>query len=132
MSHVVEIQMEVRDLEALAVAATALGCVLNLNQKRFDKWGAQGDCLHAIAVVGNEKAYEIGVVANSDGEPGYNLHWDQFNGGYGLVDKVGVDACLLMQEYTVEVSRKELLAQGCSVEVERTEDGRAILRAIQP
>jgi hypothetical protein len=53
---------------------------------------------------GNDQAYEIGIVTRRDGKPGYLLLWDFYQGGYGLVDRVGENAKRLQQLYALEVT----------------------------
>lgn len=117
MSHVVKVELLVKDLDALAVAANKCGCELVRNQKTY-KWYGRfmgdyqmpegmtendlGKCDHAIRVKGAAShTYEVGVIKNKNSE-GYSLFYDFFQGGYGLEEKVGKQMGLLKQEYTVQ------------------------------
>lgn len=77
MSHVVKMgEIEVNDLEALAVAARIRGLefVQNVNQHRYYQ-GQYSPCSHIIRLPNaKEGTYEVGVVKNDQG--GYNLAHD--------------------------------------------------------
>ena len=122
-SHVVKIEVEVRDLDALERAAQSLGLQLCRGQRKYAWFGeymgdtalpagvtpAQlGKCDHALHL--NSEAYEIGVVDNHDGT--FGLLWDFFCGGYGLQDAVGEGCSKLIARYGVEVARSSATAQG--------------------
>lgn len=140
MSHVATIDLVIEDLDALAKACDELGLELRRGQTSF-KWFGQwvndydannaayrngistddyGRCEHAIAVKGNDQAYEIGLVKAADGR-GYKLVFDFFAGGYGLMEKVGNDCDKLRQEYAV--SKATITAH---------KQGYRVLRAPQP
>jgi hypothetical protein len=134
MSHVAKIEMEIKDLAALEDAA-----------KRTYKWYGYsvgdyplpegftkedlGKCEHALRIPGNNRAYEVGVVARRDGRPGYTLLWDFWSGGYGLVDKVGKDGNKLKSEYTAAVAVKHYTSKGYRVQRSYKEDGTIVVRA---
>lgn len=120
MSHVVNMGIVVQSLEALKKACEVLGTLEFVQDQTNFKWYGQwmndysgqdaayrqgvdpkeyGKCLHAIRVKGKEGAYEIGVVKNRNGE-GFLLVWDNWMGGYGLVEKVGQQGEILFREYT--------------------------------
>lgn len=127
MSHVVKLAVMVRDLDALAAAATALGCELVTGQKTHRYYAnAQGKCEHAIRVVGNESAYEIGVVRGTDGN--WELQADFWQGGRGLAEKVGTGAVKLRQEYAAQVAEKQARRMGKRVHRSVREDGSIVLR----
>jgi len=120
-SHVARVEVDVRDLDALAVAAQRCGLVLNRGQKTYRWFGeAVGDdlgkCDHAIGVVNPVKVrgqlpYEIGVVARQDGT-GYDLLWDFFAEGYGLQRLAGEKCSTLIGEYLHAVAEKAAAQQG--------------------
>jgi hypothetical protein len=105
MSHTVEIKdLLIRDLAALGRAATRLGLELVMGQTNYRWYGTVvgdhplptgftsqdiGKSEHAIRIPNQPDAYEIGIVTRRDGLPGYALHWDFWNGGYGLTDRIG-------------------------------------------
>jgi hypothetical protein len=130
MSHVAKIEVEIKDLEALRSAAASLGLELVDRQTTYRWYGRRvgdtklpdgftaaelGTCEHALRVVGEPSAYEIGIVARRDGGAGYTLLWDSWNGGYGLVEKVGAGAALLKQAYGVAVATRVALRAGYRV-----------------
>lgn len=119
MSHIAEVNLLVQDLNALQRACQRLGLELVRHQQSYRWYGRSvgdyplptgftkdelGTCEHAIRIPGNTQAYEIGIVTRRDGKPGYTLLWDFYNGGYGLVDRVGENAERLQQLYALEVT----------------------------
>jgi len=81
--------------------------------------------------VGNEDAYEIGVVKSKTGN-GYTLLYDFFSRGYGLMPKVSSDGeslNLLKTEYGVEVAKKALRRKGYRNVKEVRENGKVRLVA---
>lgn len=138
MSHVVSIDVEIRDLEALAVAAKKLGLELVLGQKTYRWYGQHvgdypmpigftaadlGKCEHALRIPGNASAYEIGVVARKDGRPGFQLVWDFWAGGRGLEAVAGKDCCHVRREYATAAARLQAQRLGYRVQEQRLEDG---------
>lgn len=135
MSHVSQIELKIKSLEALKAACARLGCKFMEGQKTY-KWYGQymgdyrmpdgmkvedlGKCTHAISVPGAN--YEIGVVER-DGE--VNLLWDFWQSG-GLERKLGKGAGLLKQAYAVEQAKIQARRKGYSVYEKLTEDGKAI------
>lgn len=143
MSHVAEIELEIKDLAALSAAAKTLGLELRQGQKTYRWFGRSvgdypvpvgfdaselGHCEHALSVKDNPNAYEIGVVRRRDGKPGYTLLWDFYAGGYGLVEKVGQNGSKLKQRYQVEVFRREMAKKGMRIN-ERVESGKLKVEA---
>ncbi len=143
MSHICEVELEIKDLDCLAVAAQSLGLEL-VRDKRTFKWYGQwvgnypmptgfqksemGHCKHAIRVVGNGRAYEIGVVMRRDGKRGFTLHFDPWNGGFGLMEIVGQDAQKLLQAYSRAVVQKQAARDGFRVQEATDAQGRVVMR----
>lgn len=142
MSHVVDMKIEIRDMQALEKACSRLGLELVKNQKTYKWFGRSvgdypvpegftadelGKCDHAIRVKGNAGAYEVGVVKRKDG-PGYQLIWDFWQGGYGLQEKIGADGGLLKQHYAAQVAKKQLLREGYRVEERINRHGDLLLK----
>lgn len=113
MSHIVSLSLTVKDLVALDKACQFLGTVeLKKNQKNFRYYGGQsGKCDHAISVLGNSQAYELGLIAKDDG---FELAGDFYAGGMGLKDAVGNNATKLKQEYAAQICIKNYKKQGFS------------------
>jgi hypothetical protein len=150
MSHVVSMTFYIDDLDCLEKACVQLGLKLKRDQKTY-KWFGQwvndyrkndaafnlgiqpedyGKCEHAISVDGNDKAYEIGLVARKDGKPGYQMVYDFYGGGRGLMEKVGKDASKLCQAYSVQQHTKRglnLQQRGFSMTQQTDEQGRVHL-----
>lgn len=139
ISHVAEISLEIRDLDALAVAAKKIGLELRRGQQNYKWWGRSvgdyaipagfnaeelGKCEHALSIPGNDQAYEIGVVRRRDQKPGWQLLWDFYAGGRGLEAVVGKDACKLKQRYAAEVAMKAARKQGFRVSEKMQADGK--------
>jgi hypothetical protein len=100
MSHVAMVSIEIKDLDALKVAAEECGLEFRENQKTYKWYGKwmndysgddaaykagldpkdYGKCAHAIGVPNNNRAYEIGVIDKGEGK--YGLVWDFWQGGH--------------------------------------------------
>lgn len=146
MSHVCEMELEVKDLDALQEAAKAIGLELVRGQTKYKWWGhsvgdypipagftAQdlGNCDHALRIPGNPTAYEVGVVKRKDGKPGYQLLWDFYAGGYGLEKVIGPDGGLLKQSYAVMVAKKQMLRQGYRATTKKDAKGNVLLSFVE-
>ena len=140
MSHTVEISnLLIRDLEALKRAGERLGLEFAPHQTTYRWYGRSvgdhplpigftteemGHCEHALRIPNNDTAYEIGIVTRRDGQPGYALHWDFWNGGYGLTDKIGESGERLRQAYALEVTLGQLTGMNhCVLSQTQLEDG---------
>jgi hypothetical protein len=124
MSHVAIVDVEIKDLAALARACTNLGLQFNEGQKTYKWYGRSvgdyplpdgfkasdlGKCNHAISVPGNKQAYEVGICKNPNGK-GYIPLWDFYAGGFGLQKLVGHNCDTLVHEYAKEVARGQVSA----------------------
>lgn len=134
MSHVAQVEIEVKDLDALKTACKRLGLTFVEGQKTYAWYGRwvndydaenaayrygippedYGKCEHAITAP--SAAYEIGVVRRRDGKPGYALIYDNWNRGGGLEAYIGRDAKHLVNAYAEEIVVKQLRRQGCVIE----------------
>ena len=116
MSHISRIELEIKDLQSLKEACKRLGFEFRDNQQSYQWYGRWvgdsplpegitedqlGRCDHAIKVPGAQ--YEVGVVRKGQS---YILLYDEWIKG-GLKVKLGVNAGLLKQAYTIETLRKE-------------------------
>jgi hypothetical protein len=125
MSHVAIVDIEIKDMAALARACTNLGLKLNEGQKTYKWYGRSvgdyplpagfaakdlGKCDHAISIPGNKTAYEIGVCQSREGKKSSILMWDFYAGGYGLQKVVGHNCDTLNHEYAKEVARGQVSA----------------------
>lgn len=124
MSHVCDMQLEIKDLTALEKACKRLGLELVNGQKTYKWFGRHigdypipegftkedlGKCDHAIRIPGKKDAYEIGVVKRGNT---YKLLWDFWQGGYGLQEKIGENGGLLKQFYAAEATKRQMLREG--------------------
>jgi hypothetical protein len=100
MSHVATVNLEIKDLAALARACKNLGLKFNEGQKSYQLRGVRTSCDHAISV----GASEIGV--SKDGSS-YKLSW-YFN--YAIHKTVGYQCATLKNEYAKEVARGQAYA----------------------
>lgn len=127
MSHIAKIQLQIKDLDALAIAAESLGCELVRDQKDF-LWyaGRRNPCDHAIRVKNAQSGtYEIGVIA--DGEGNYRLECDFWNSG-GLQKIVGAEGQKLRQSYAESAATRQAKRQGFRVQRTVNENGVVRLR----
>ena len=121
-------EFSIDDKGSLETAVIALGLRYNHGQTQFRGYGDSMDrCEDAISVPNKRDAYEIGVVSKSTG--GYDLLWDNFNGGNGLCDYVGRDGKRLQDEYNAAFLTKQYETDGYSVSRTNAEDGRILLEA---
>ena len=139
------IDVIINDLDSLKKAAEKLG--LEVRQKTKYNWFGRhvgdyplpegfeqselGNCEFALGVVGNEDAYEIGVVKSKTGN-GYTLLYAFLAGVDGLMKQVSTNnksLNLLNTEYGVEVAKKALRRKGYRNVKEVRENGKVRLVA---
>lgn len=134
MSHVSALKVRVKNLDALRQAASELGLEFVEGQKTFKWYGRwmndwhgesaayrqgiepskYGTCDHAIRIPGAAaSAYEIGVVAVGDGT--YVLCWDNWQGGFGLADRIGASGEKLAQTYIKNVIIRKAEQKGYKI-----------------
>lgn len=137
MSHVVDMECEVKDLDALEKCAPDLG--MELVKASTYKWFGRhvgdyplpegftktdvGKCDYVLRIKGDREAYEVGVVKRKDGQPGYQLLWDFWAGGYGLQEKIGANGGLLKQSYSAQVTKKQMIREGYRVTTSKDAKG---------
>jgi hypothetical protein len=141
MSHVATIDLQIKDLDCLKKAALRLGLEFIKDKKQYKWYGRHvgdyplpkgfskadlGRCDHVLSILGNDTAYQIGIV---DQGKEFKLLWDFWNGGFGLEEKVGKDAGLLKQAYAVEVAKKQAIRDGFRIKETITKSGKILLRA---
>jgi len=119
MSHLVKIELEIKEMIPLEKACKRLGLTMKKNQQTF-KWYGREDasCDHAISIPGAK--YEIGVSQNR-ATKNYELQtdfWDK-----GVAAKIGVNGGLLKQAYTVEKAKWEATKKGYSCREIQTAKG---------
>lgn len=129
MSHIATVEVEFRDMDALAKACVKCGVELRQDQKTFRWYNSKVSPCDAAIVHPNAKAYEIGVHKT---ETGLRIQFDPFMSGYGMQDAVAFEDDIeglgkLQQAYAVEVARKQAKRQGFSVREQVQADGRVKL-----
>lgn len=133
MSHITKVHLKIKDLSCVAAACTRLGLTFMEGQRTFRKHGANGTCEHAINAGPN--AYEVGLRAVDDG---YELQFDYWNGGYGLMEKIGTrdgrgpisNANRFSQAYAAEVAIKSLRRSGHRVRESVGANGSIVVEAV--
>ncbi len=125
MSHISKIEVEIQSLEDLKAACKELGFQFRENQKTHKWYGTNresenedlGKCDHAIKVP--KCKYEIGIVRNGNH---YNLLWDSYYTG-GLEERIGKDAGILKQAYSVQRIKREARIKGYRVVQKKVTNG---------
>ena len=121
MSHISQIRTRITSLETLAQAARDCGLQLNLGQKTFKAYYREGTaCEHAIVCPDLPDAYSIGVVQAGDG---WELKFDSFIGGLGLINRCGDGAGRLLQRYSLHQAQARAAELGWEVQEETEADG---------
>jgi hypothetical protein len=134
MSHVISVNVVIKDLHALEQACKELGLEFMRNQKTHRWYGRwvndynqsdaaylqsgikpenYGKCEHAIKVPGS--GYDIGVYNNPKGS-GYVLAYDNFGTGQVILQKLGSGLEKLKQGYAVAKATIEAKARGWLVQ----------------
>ena len=116
MSHISQIELEVKDLGVLSQACTRLGIEFIRGQRHFKWYGKEESCDHAIKVPGAQ--YEIGVIKQKDR---YDLNCDFYD--RNIEKSVGRQAGLLKQAYAVAKTKIEARRKGYSVLEQNTDTG---------
>jgi hypothetical protein len=138
LSHIAKIALEIQSLEDLKSACKMLGFIFQENKQSYQWYGRWvgdsplpegitqeelGKCDHAIKIP--ECAYEIGVVKRGQK---YILLWDSWHAG-GLEQKIGKDAGILKQFYTIERIKREAKQKKYQVrEIRNDQSIRLVLR----
>ncbi len=143
MSHVTEVKLKLKDLDAVEEAAKLCGLELVRDKKTFKWYGTfvgdttppvgrdpkdYGKCEHALKQTDMKGGYEIGLVKALDGD-GYDALFDSWSSEGG---RLPFKAAKLKQEYAVAVTTrkaKDVLARkGFGVTREDLAGGRVRLR----
>lgn len=153
MSHVTDVRLRIKDVDALKEAAQAVGLEFRENQKHYAWWGSFvggshaygrhdpkqfGKCEHALREPGTNPRdgsagpWEIGVVKAVEGE-GFDILYDEFgSAGQRLTQFVGANANRLRREYSAAVATRRAEAslgrRGFSVTKEAVGTNRLRLR----
>lgn len=126
MSHVVAVDCRITDIDALRRACETLGLEFREGQTTYRWYGrwendyaaedaayklgirpeTYGQCRHAIAIPGDDRSYEIGVVERSDGTYALVLDFYGSNGARTAQMVGGHDFCWLLNHYQGEVQSR--------------------------
>lgn len=131
MSHIASVDLELRDLDALAKAADHLGLELVRDCQTFNYYGGSRDAaIHKLRLKDAPAgAYEIGLRYTDASQKAYQPAWDTYGQhGQALVRAAGQDCVELKKRYAAEVSAKELRRKGYSVAITQ-QDNRLRVRA---
>jgi len=112
MSHLVTIDVEITDLQAVADAAAAKGWVFDAEATSYKGWYGEEPCKGKISIPGEHREMEIGFVQAANGSlvPGYDdLTRDPVTEEY-LSEANGL--CGFLQEYQAAVTRRGLKKKG--------------------
>ncbi len=126
MSHLAKIQLQIKDLQALRLAASARGLELVEGAQSFKWYQGQGKCDHKLRQVNKPGGYEIGLVKSEDG-PGFELLWDDFD--QSLKAAAGVGGGALKQEYGAAVATRYYESEGFTVHRSLSSKGEIVLTA---
>jgi hypothetical protein len=145
MSHVVSTKCKILDLLALQEAAESIGLEFRAGQTSYRWYGHSvgdyplpagfsekdlGKCVHALHVKGNNTAYEIGIVKSKVHE-GYELVYDFWNQGHGLLPVVGTDAYKLTQAY-YKITALKTVPLGCPYVESKMDNGEIVIEVDVP
>lgn len=111
MSHIRVQTSDITDLICLGQAGDQLNLQLNQYANQFRSYGGEmHKCSGKLSLHDKADAYEVGIEKNKDGT--YNLLYDSYQGGKGLMKAIGKDAVKLRDEYNAAVAIKTLARQG--------------------
>lgn len=131
MSHIAEVQLELKDLDAIAKAADALGLELVRDCKTFNYYGGAKDpAVHKLRLKNAPAgAYEIGLRYTDMTQTTLQPAWDTYGQhGQALVRAVGSEMVELKKRYAAELSASKLRKMGYSVKIS-TQDNQLRVRA---
>jgi len=146
MSHVADVDIKIKDLEAFAAAVKALGGEWNREATeiqwygRFlDDWSSDRAARNRIDPTRFGKtdkgeitfpgcSYSMGLLKNDDGS--FTPYYDTYGGGRGLTAKLGgMDCPKLKDEYAAAVSMRTLARKGFRVTRTTGAKGEIVLKA---
>ena len=117
MSHVAKVNFEIKDLDALDRAATALGGELVRGATAFRFYaGQQAPCLHLIQLSGDKGGHQIGLRKHVDAEgricdDSFDLHYD-LGYAHNINRAFGPQASGLRREYNAQTAEAYLHRKG--------------------
>ena len=126
MSHIAEVNLELKNLDALAKAADHLGLELVRDAKEFSYYAGMRDkCIHKLRLKDAPAgAYEIGLRYTDMSQTTLQPAWDTYGQhGQALVRKVGHDMVELKKRYAAELSAAELRKKGYRCVITQQDQG---------
>lgn len=124
MSHISTIRTAINDLDALDEACRSLGLELRREQKTYRTYGGrESACEAAIVLPGSARAYEVGLL-RGDAAGTYELAFDDWQGGQGMVARTGQECRTVLVEYARAKTKRLARQKGWSYREERLPDGR--------
>ena len=137
MSHIATVEVEFKDLDALAKACQRCGVELKQDKKQFRWYNDQVSPCDAAIVHPSKFAFEVGVHKTATG---LRIEFDPHNRGKkygqntgpGMQDAIAFEDDIrgigkLQQAYAIEVARKQAKKQGFAVKEQVLKDGRVKL-----
>jgi hypothetical protein len=79
-----------------------------------------GQCHHALRVVNDNTAYEVGIIDNGDGT--YKIYFDHWGPGKAIVDRIGRAGEKLKQQYVKAKAIQALQKKGFTLKSEENLD----------
>jgi len=141
MSFVVTAKIFINDLGAFTQACQKFNLHLDVSRKTFDAHTHDVPCDARIKWTKHPDAYQMGLVRSHQMEDGtiiaapngdgWTVSHDEWNGGNGMVEHVGRDCGLLMQEYGLVRAEQQAISQGYSCERHQMENGEIKLVATE-
>jgi hypothetical protein len=131
MSHIAEVELEMKDMGALAKAAEACGMELVRDAKTFKYYAGQtAPCIHKLKLKGaGANDFEVGLRYTDGTQTTVAPFIDTYgHAGQKLVKAMGEGMVKLKQHYAAEVTRADLKKKGYRVTVTEAE-GRLRVRA---
>jgi hypothetical protein len=136
VSHLTQSPIQIKDIEALRVAAASFGATMEA-AKTFASYERNQACEYAIKLPGVR--YQVGVRKDASGH--YTLHHDPFSADWGpraedkhdggkLVEKFGSGLGKLSQAYSRAVVMKQASQKGWMVQTKTLPDGRIRMQLI--
>lgn len=103
-------------------------------KKTYATYGGRSrPCDAALVLPGSSSAYEVGLIRVREMPDGsrvpdpngtaYEVRYDNWAGGKGMMERVGENCSKLMQEYGIAKTRRIATARGMGFSAERLPDG---------
>lgn len=124
MSHLAEIECEIRDMQAVRAACAKLGWELKENVGEFQAWYDKQKADHAIVIPGTR--LEIGLVKQANGS--FRPVYDDMTHVNGTYIRKENGLCGFLPEYEAEVGKSWFRRKGIRFTESREKNGRIVLK----